>query len=95
LIFVALISFAAMALLSLKIGFISIFVVYVFIFYGISTRYKYQAETQEWKRALHNFVDIEEMSGYPMGISFRKFILLVVLVLIAAFSLAVLISGSY
>lgn len=95
LILFALISFAAMALLSLMIGFISIFVVYGFIFYGIKTRYKYQTETKEWKRALHNVVDIEKISGYPMGISFRKFILLLVLALIAAFCLAILITGSY
>lgn len=55
---------------------------------GFDSRIK---ELQEWRKLLHNFIDIEQMSGYPMRVSFAKFMSIVVLFMIAAFLLSVLV----
>lgn len=49
-------------------------------------------ELNEWRKVLHNFIDIEQMSGYPMRVSFAKFMTLAVLFMTAAFLVSVFVS---
>lgn len=54
---------------------------------GFDSRIK---ELQDWRKVLKNFIDIEQMSGYPMRVSFAKFMLIVVLFLVAAMLFTIL-----